>query len=65
MPASPDVAPSSYLPKMATIFSVPSSHTLLYSGNLPVVLIGDTDSDAVVLNTSAAVNVQPERSGRK
>src|SRR6185503_3657228 len=41
MPASDDVvAPSSYLPKIATTLSWLSSQILLYSGNFPVVLIG-------------------------
>ena len=48
MPASLAVfAPSSYLPKIATTLSVPSSQTLSYSGNLPVVEVGEGESVAL------------------
>ena len=41
-----EVAPSSYLPKIATTLSVLSSQILLYSGNLPVVADGESATDA-------------------
>src|SRR5512139_785724 len=66
MPASDAVvAPSSYLPKIATTLSVLSSQILLYSGNLPVVCAGLGDSDAVTACASAAAMLQPELRGRQ
>src|SRR5262245_22486057 len=66
MPASLAlVAPSSYLPKIATTLSVLSSQILLYSGNLPVVCAGLGVSCAVTAWTSAAAMLQPDARGRK
>ncbi len=65
MPASPEVAPSSYLPKIATTLSVLSSQILVYSGNLPVVEVGLGASVAVAFVASPASSWQPEAFGRK
>jgi hypothetical protein len=65
IPSSADeVAPSSYLPKIATMLSVLSSQSLLYSGNLPVVCEGLGASLADVVCTSAAAMLQPDARGR-
>src|SRR4051812_48479499 len=64
MPASPVVAPSSYLPKIATTLRTLSSQILLYSGNLPVVESGEGATVASTFTTSASATWQLELFGR-
>src|ERR1700710_1613794 len=65
IPASLAVAPSSYLPKIATTSSVLSSQILVYSVNFPVVVVGLGASVAVAFTASVVASVQPEAFGRK
>ena len=64
MPASLTVAPSSFLPKIATTRSSSSSQTLWYSGYLPVVFAVERATVAVSFTTSVASIAQPLRFGR-
>jgi len=64
MPGSVDaVAPSTFLPKIATTLSVLSSQTLVYSGNLPVVWTGLGENVAVTVSTSAGAITHPDAFG--